>query len=69
MGLGWNLLAIIKKFIGNNLMETGQKETCPNCKEKEVILAAEIEINGKKKKVCQECWQGYCLESEEQKKP
>ena len=44
---------------------TDQKVTCQNCREKEVFLTNEIEIKGQTKKVCQECWQGYCLELEE----
>ena len=46
-------------------MDTLNNQTCPNCHEKEVELAFELEINGKVKKVCEECWCGYKTETEE----
>ena len=41
--------------------------TCQNCHQKEVELAAEIKIGEKTKKICEECHEGYLIEQEERK--
>ena len=38
---------------------------CQNCYQKEVELIAEIKVDGKIKKVCEECYEGYLITMEE----
>jgi len=40
---------------------------CQNCYQKEVELIAEIKVDGKIKKVCEECYEDYLIEQEENK--